>query len=304
MSGVEYSKAAKETESARLNATEVPGPMAGHRRLPATAMAQAVERFLARSAARPWDPYSSIPWDRLDADRLSEDQRSAVSFITYVEDHLPGYFQLYQEKFPLDGTVPQDEFIHNREFYHFAVKWAQEEDRHANTLFTYQVRAGMASDQELRSQLAEEGRKRFEVPYTDPVQIFTYTLIQEKATQLYYQQLAAQVTEPVLQSILTFLGRDEARHFAFFAWLMEEYIRRYGAALVPAIKDVLRGFKMPLADTLGGYWRLALRVSEAAGGYDHTAAYEELIRVVRAAADAATWSRSMDLVELVRAIRQ
>jgi acyl-[acyl-carrier-protein] desaturase len=273
-------------------------------RLPAAHMASAVDWFLVRSASRPWDEFSDIPWGQLEAERLTEAQASAVRFVTFIEDHLPGYFALYQEKFPLGEETEPGEFIHNREFYHFAVKWAQEEDRHARVLFTYQVRAGLADPDDLRQHLAAEGAKRFKVPYTTAVEIFTYTLVQEKATQLYYQQLARTVHEPVLRCVLGHLSRDEARHFAFFAHVMEAYLQRFGDELIPAIKDVLSHFRMPLAETLKNYRRWALEVSDAAGGYDHTAAYEELVRVVDRAANASTRSRSLDLADLVAAIRR
>jgi acyl-[acyl-carrier-protein] desaturase len=278
--------------------------LAPARRLPITQMATAVERFLTISTSRTWDQFKDIPWEQLDAGRLTEAHVSAVKFVTFIEDHLPGYFALYQEKFPLNERTELDEFMHNREFYHFTVKWAQEEDRHAHVLFTYQVRAGFAEPDDLRRELAIEGAKRFDVPYVEPVQIFTYTLLQEKATQLFYQQLGQRVREPVLRCILGHLSRDEARHFSFFAQVMQAYVQRFGADLVPEVKDVLQHFRMPLAETLNHYRRWALDASDAAGGYDHTAAYEELVRVVERAADAPTRARSLDLADLVAAIRR
>lgn len=266
-------------------------------------VADAVNWFLERSGIRPWDQYRDIDWTKLDPERLTEGHRSAVEFITFIEDHLPGYFALYEELMPVDGSVPVDEYIYNREYYHFTVKWAQEEDRHAHTLFAYQVRAGMATEAELRRRLAEEGRKRFEVPYRQPIQIFTYTLLQEKATQLFYQQLCQLVDEPVLRSLLTHLARDESRHFAFFSRLVEAHMRRNGPALAAPIREVLTSFKMPLATTLRNYWRWSLRLADVAGGYDHTEAYEELARIVQRAADGRTATYAEDLADLVRKIR-
>lgn len=267
-------------------------------------VADSVNWFLERSGIRPWDQFRDIDWTQLEPDRLTEGHRSAVQFITFIEDHLPGYFALYQELFPVDDSVPIDRYIYNREYYHFTVKWAQDEDRHAHTLFTYQVRAGLATEAELRRRLAEEGRKHFEVPYSEPIQIFTYTLLQEKATQLFYQQLTQLVEEPVLRTLLTHLSRDEARHFAFFSRLVEAHMRRHGPELVAPIRDVLTTFKMPLAETLKNYWRWALRLADVAGGYDHTEAYEELVRIVQRTADARTETQGEDLADLVRKIRR
>ncbi|HEU5319455.1 MAG TPA: acyl-ACP desaturase, partial [Methylomirabilota bacterium] len=205
--------------------------------------------------------------------------------------------------FPLDEGTGLDEFAHNREVYRFSIKWAQEEDRHAHVLFTYRVKAGLDSAAALRRTLAVEGRRLFTLPPQGPAELFTYTLLQEKATQLFYQQFASVVREPVLRRILVVLARDEARHFAFFARVVGAYVERYRGPAVAGMKDVIAHFKMPLATTLTNYWRWALRISEDVGGYDHTAAYEHLVRVVRRYADAGTASRTHDLADFVRRVR-
>src|ERR1035441_7476365 len=93
---------------------------------------------------------------------------------------------------------------------------------------------------------------------------FAYALVQEKATQLYYQQLRAVVDEPVLGSILNRLSRDEARHFTFMAAIVTRYLREYGDSMVDPVREVIADFRMPLADTMSGYWRWALRIDDAA----------------------------------------
>ncbi|MCA1690739.1 MAG: acyl-ACP desaturase [Actinobacteria bacterium] len=267
-------------------------------------MAQHAERFLATAALRAWNPFTSIEWGALDADRLTDGQRSAIQFVTLIEDHLPGYFAAYNRRFPVDGSVDLPTFVNNREFYRFIVRWAQEEDWHAFVLFRYQVQAGIASAEDLRSQLAIAGRVPFDVPYEEPVQVFIYTLIQEKVTQLYYQQLSQRVQEPTLRGLLRLLARDEGRHFVFFSQLLQTYIGTFGGELLPAIKDVIQTFKMPLSNTLDRYWRLALEASNAVGGHDYTEAFEELIRIVDRAGDASTRARSTDLTDLVSGIER
>lgn len=269
-------------------------------------MAASVSTFLRASpSVRSWDVDTAFDWDAADAGRLTDGQRSAVEFITVVEDHLPGYFDLYRVNFPVDDSVDEPTFIHNRELYHFTVRWAQEEDKHALALSRYQLESGMTDAESLRAALAEEGRKHYALPYTEPIQFFTYALIQEKATQLFYQQLRSVVEEDVLREVLSRLSRDEARHFAFFADVVERYIAMHGTAILPPVQEVLQSFKMPLADTMKNYWRWALYVADVAGGYDHTAAYESLVSVVRRAADQGQWgAQSVDFESLVRSIRR
>ncbi|WP_330181239.1 acyl-ACP desaturase [Nocardia sp. NBC_01503] len=256
--------------------------------LPIPELVCAVDGFLAASpAARSWDVETAFDWSAADAGRLSEGQRSAVQFVTYIEDHLPGYFDVYQRSFPVDDSVDLPTFTHNRELYHFTVRWALEEDTHSRALTRYQEASGMSDRDVLRDELAVEGRKPFELTYTHPVQFFAYALVQEKATQMYYHQLRDVVDDPVLGAVLTRLSRDEARHFSFMADVVSRYLRAQGDAAVEPIREVIAGFRMPLADTLRGYWRWALRIADVAD-YDHTAAYDHLIKVIDRAVDART----------------
>ena len=270
--------------------------------LPPAEVETAVSTFM-RSAppARRWDVESSFDWAAADAGRLDEGQRSAVEFITFIEDHLPGYFYEYQRRFPVNDSVDIDEFIQNREVYHFTVRWAQEEDTHSRALFRYQVAAGIADPEVLRRKLAEEGRKDFVLPLEHPVTVFAYALVQEKATQIYYQNLRDVVRDPVLIEVLTRLSRDEARHFTFMADMVELYLRHGGEAVIDPIRDVIAQFRMPLADTMRGYWRWALRIADTAH-YDHTDAYEYLVRTVHRTVDAKS-DRAEELARFVRAAR-
>lgn len=272
-------------------------------RLPSSDLAAVVDDYFLTTDVRPWNRFTTFEWDQIQADKLTKEQRSAVSFVTYIEDHLPGYFGAYHQIFPLREDVEIDEFVHNREVYRFGVRWAQEEDAHAHVLQTYQLRAGMAEPDQLRHDLAVEGRKEFTLlKQLQPVQFFTYTLVQEKATQLYYQNLSQVIEEPVLKQILQYLTRDEARHFAFFSRVIEAYIKNYGATVLPLLKDTLAQFKMPLATTLKNYWRWSIRISEVANNYNYLDAYESLILTVKRAADASTWSKAQDLRDFVGAV--
>ncbi|MEU8567825.1 acyl-ACP desaturase [Streptomyces pathocidini] len=258
----------------------VPG---GTDRLPLLGLGEArstVAGSVQRAADRTWS-LGDLDWGRLRPESLTDDDRSAVRFITFVEDHIPGYLTWLMELFPLVGEeIPVEEFCVNREYFRFFVTWAADEERHAAALTRYQTAAGMAEPDELAEELATEGRKRFVLPYREPLQAFTYTLVQEKATQLFYQRFRSRVREPLLRELLHRLARDEARHFALYAQLVAAYLRTGGTRALPPVKEVLETFRMPLADTLTDYWRWSLKVADSVG-YDHTEAYEALVRLVR-----------------------
>ncbi|MFD6156314.1 acyl-ACP desaturase [Nocardia sp. NPDC060256] len=268
--------------------------------IPVGEVAEAVDGFLAASpSSRAWDVETAFDWSRADAGRLTDGQQSAVQFVTLIEDHLPGYFEVYHRYFPVDDTVSREAFIHNRELYHFTVRWALEEDTHSRALTRYQEASGIAERSSLRAELAIEGQKPFDLPYDHPVQFFAYALVQEKATQMYYQHLRDVVADPVLASVLARLSRDEARHFSFMADMVGRYLRVHGDATVEPIRDVIANFRMPLADTMRGYWRWALKIADVAS-YDHTEAYEHLVKVIDRTVD----TRTDRLDELVRFIEE
>ncbi|AHH97310.1 hypothetical protein GCM10010174_72570 [Kutzneria viridogrisea] len=266
-------------------------------------MRELTSRAVSRASTRQWS-IEELPWASLRPEELTDTDRSVVRFITFIEDHIPGYLTYFLEAFPVSGgDLAIEEFCFNREYFRFLISWANEEERHASVLTRYQVEAGINDPDTLMWELAEEGRKKFALPYETPVQAFTYTLVQEKATQLFYQRFKAVVTEPVLRDLLHRLARDEARHFAFYSELVGAYVQRHGlAATVPDIKDVLATFRMPLADTLKGYWRWSMKITDATS-YDHTEAYDALVRLVDDFATAGGRAAGADLTEFVHRIR-
>jgi acyl-[acyl-carrier-protein] desaturase len=239
----------------------------------------AADSVIQRGADRTWT-LADPDWTVIRPELLTEADRSAVRFLTYIEDHIPGYLTWALRSFPVDGSeLDMTTVALHREYFRFFVSWAYDEERHARVLVRYQEVAEMADPRELRLELAGEGRKHFDLPYAEPLSAFTYTMLQEKATQLFYQQFRSVVREPLLRDLLLRLARDEARHFGFYAHLVEEYLRRDPAAAAPHLKEVLRTFRMPLADTLPRYRRWSEEVAEVAG-YDHTQAYLALERLV------------------------
>ena len=273
-------------------------------RIDLVTMRDLVERSVLHGARRQWS-IDEIDWADLRPERLTATDQSVFRFITFIEDHIPGYLTYFLNAFPVVGTdLGIEEFCFNREYFRFLIAWAHDEQRHASVLARYQVEAGISDLDKLTLELAEEGRKQFSLPYDHPIQSFAYTLVQEKATQLFYQRFRNIVTEPVLRDLLNRLARDEARHFAFYCELIAAYVRRHGlGATVPSLKEVLGTFRMPLADTLTGYWRWSLKVADAAG-YDHTEAYESLARVVKDFTAEPGEASADELISFVQRIRR
>lgn len=239
----------------------------------------AVDRYLAQADRLHLPFITTIEWEQLRPDELTDSQLCAIRLATFVEDHVPGYIKTYAQRFPIDDSVDLGTVAAHRYLHFFISQWASEEDRHAYVLSQYLYKVGVERDA-LESELVTEGRKHIDFELTDPLQIFSYTLIQEKITQSYYRQLSSHVSEPVLSGILRHMAKDEGRHFVFFSDVVSALLRRRGPEGRSAALEVVENFEMPLSNVLAGRWRLALKAQEAAPEHDHRAALGEVQRLI------------------------
>ena len=73
--------------------------------------------------------------------------------------------------------------------------------------------AGRVDAADLSAEMRRAAVVPYQVPHEDPMQMAVYTVIQEKATQVFYSCLGAACEEPVLKQVMDALSRDEARGF-------------------------------------------------------------------------------------------
>ncbi|WP_434447579.1 acyl-ACP desaturase [Lentzea sp. E54] len=228
---------------------------------------------------RPWE-VEDLDWSRLEPERLTDDDRTIVRFLTFVEDHIPDYLTFSLSAFPTTGDLDLATYQRNREYFRFLLAWGNDEERHASALTTYQIRAGLSGEKELTEELARVGMTPWSLPYQEPLELFVYTFLQEKATQLFYQRYQRVVTEPLLRELLGRLAKDEARHFAFYSRLVEDALSRSGDRAITSVRNVLSTFQMPLDGSLDGYWRMGLAAVDRVG-HDHTEAYDAIGKLVQ-----------------------
>ncbi|PXX58105.1 fatty acid desaturase [Nocardia tenerifensis] len=273
------------------------------RGLPFMDIRACVEPAVQLGADRGWN-LADVRWGAIEPGALTRSDEFVIRFTTFIEDHIPGYVTSLLANFPVVGEdIDLDEFCGNREYFRFLMAWAYDEERHASALTHYQIAAGLADEEELLRELAAEGRKQFqELPGT-PLEAFVYTMVQEKATHLFYQRFHAVAQEPVLRDLLQRLGRDEARHFALYRDLVAAYLRRHGTRTLPHLKNVLENFKMPLTASLTDYWRWSLCAPKSVR-FDVTDAYEPVGRLVRELVDSPGSPDVDDLLSFITEMRQ
>jgi maltooligosyltrehalose synthase len=92
------------------------------------------------------------------------------------------------------------------------------------------------------------------------------------------------VDEPLLKSILTKMGADEASHSAFFYDILIESFRGDLDRLAKQISAVAQDFKMPVQNNLLNYRRQLLGMMRAAPSYRHPDVFTNMMRAVDRAA--------------------
>jgi hypothetical protein len=234
-----------------------------------------------------WSAYELVEQDNINSiarpDRLSEQQVSAVKTVLYVEDHLPGYLSEYL-RLMTDPDVPDEQHIINRNTLHFTFRWVAEEDRHAHVLEMYLNKTGLCAPTELATEMVKERKTAYGFPYEHTVEGFVYLALQVMATHLYYRALAKDLDEPLLKSILTKMGADEASHGAFFYDLLIKCHKGDLDALARKISAVANDFKMPVQSNLTNYRRQILGLMRAAPSYRHADVFEDMMGAVERAA--------------------
>jgi hypothetical protein len=262
---------------------------------------EALYDYFRRSDRMGWSPYDLVERGSIEnicrPERLDGYQRSAVKTVLFVEDHLPGYLSEYL-RIMIDPDAfgcDDDQLITNRNTLHFTFRWVAEEDRHAHVLERYLVQSGLCTQKELAEDMLRERQQSYIFPYQQLVEGFIYLALQEKATHLYYRALARDVDEPLLKTILTKMGADEASHGRFFYDMLIKSHRGDLDALAKKISAVANDFKMPVQNNLLNYRRQLLGMMRAAPSYRHPDVFTDMMDAV----EKASQSYGRDSLQLI-----
>lgn len=243
--------------------------------------------YLRRADRMGWSPYDLVDQKTMPVlarpERLTEQQLSAVRTVLYVEDHLPGYLSEHLRLLN-NPDVNDDQHIVNRKLLRFSFRWVSEEDRHAHVLGLYLTRTGLVNEADLEAEMVRERKTSYAFPYEQVEETFIYLALQEKATHLYYRALAKDLDEPLLKTILTRMGADEASHGAFFYDVLLKGNRGDLDVLARKISAVAHDFKMPVQSGLQNYRRQLLNMMRAAPSYRHPDVFTHMMRAVNKAA--------------------
>ncbi|MGL4609700.1 MAG: acyl-ACP desaturase [Trueperaceae bacterium] len=199
--------------------------------------------YVTRSQeTRNWNPYFGFEWNKLRPD-LSEDTRTILKGFFAVEQYVPDY---------TSKALHLLRRSHGRA--NFQIRWGSEEEKHAATWETAVMFSGAQNAEQLDSYRHQLRGKEWELPWEDPLHLITYTVFQERATQLNYLNMAKIATgdgekhndiDPVLAKVSATIAADEAAHYNFFLEGLRLIMYYYPLEALEAIRDVVTHFAMP-----------------------------------------------------------
>lgn len=219
--------------------------------------------YVDRSQAkRGWNADRSFDWAALG-------QNHSPELLTIVE----GFYGV--EQYAPDYTSDLIRLV-RRDYgrSQFQMRWGAEEEKHSdlwrNVLLFSRARTPAWIERHTEDLRAEA----WVAPYDDPLRMLLYTVIQERATQLYYLNVLkvargqsdrpqfANDADPVLADVARTIAVDEAAHYAFFLEGARLFLYYYPEETLAALVDVLRNFAMPALDLLPDTDKLARTIYE------------------------------------------
>ncbi len=198
---------------------------------------------LERSAKVDWAYSDFIPLEEAQSNpsqlpKLSDTLLSALELALFTEINLPWFTTTLHSVFRGTWSCLLD-FVHT---------WTSEEDAHGLLLEVYMLLSRNGDPKAraiLRKQVIRAGLLAGET-LTDPVQALVYTSIQERATQVYYLNLAraADEEDAGLARLLRRLAKDETLHYTFYREAVKLHLET-DPNLVYPVADILLRFEMP-----------------------------------------------------------
>jgi acyl-[acyl-carrier-protein] desaturase len=179
------------------------------------------------------DEITGKPRDR---SQLSPEVYLSVETALLTEVNLPWFTTELHTTFKGSLQVLVD-FVHT---------WTAEEDQHGELLDFYLLltnNGDALARRKLRKSVVEGG---FHTGLTTPLETMVYTSIQERATMVFYLNVAkaCDKEDPGLAAILRRLAKDETLHYAFYRDATLAHLE-VQPNLVELVTDVMLNFEMP-----------------------------------------------------------
>lgn len=163
--------------------------------------------------------------------------RAALALNTLTEEGLPHFHRL------LATHLGDDSHWTN-----WNNLWTAEEDRHGAVLTDYMRDTGVVDQRTFEVLKFEYIKAGFQPEWDkDPYRVFTYTTLQERATQVSHAGTGRVIGEyePLLGGILAKIAMEEARHFTFYRKVFTEILKRDPNQALHSASLVMPAIDMP-----------------------------------------------------------
>jgi acyl-[acyl-carrier-protein] desaturase len=190
---------------------------------------------------RRWSLRDDIPWDQCNRS-LDPAIAEVVQTFCCVELFLPDY---------VSKLLPQVRANRGRAW--FLCNWGYEESKHSLALGDWLLHSGMRTDEEMADMEREVFKHEWQLPYDNGVGMLCYTLVQELATAVHYQNLrdiVGPTGDPALYRLLQLISTDERAHHDFFRRLIALYLEEDRPNTLEQLRRVVNTFKMPAVHML------------------------------------------------------
>jgi len=164
----------------------------------------------------------------------------------------------------------------------FQANWGYEESKHSLALEMWLTQSGSRTDEQIREFEAAILGREWDLPYSTPLEMLTYTVFQEFATALNYRGLrrvAETSRDLALDKVLVLLARDETGHFEFFKNGLHIYMALERDRVLDALNHVIRTFRMPAQALIPG-WADNDRLVRQLGIFDDRIYMREVVQPV------------------------
>jgi acyl-[acyl-carrier-protein] desaturase len=189
---------------------------------------------------RRWNIREDIDWDQCNPN-LSPALADVVQTFCSVELFLPDY---------LSKLITQ--VRNNRGRAWFLANWGYEECKHSMALGDWLQKSGQRSDEQMWDMEQDVFNHEYNLVTDDPRRGVVYTMMQELATWVHYQNLRKLIgqQDPTLHRVLTLIAIDERAHYDFFKRLVSLYLEEDRPGMLEHIRHVANTFAMPAYDLL------------------------------------------------------
>ncbi len=194
---------------------------------------------------RRWHPDQSFDWRALRTDHSPE-------LNTVIE----GFFGI--ENYAPDYTSKLTHMM--RKSYgraNFQMRWGAEEEKHSDLWLNCMLFMRFRTPEWIEDYMQYLRHGEWQPPWEDPLHVVLYVVIQERATQLTYLNMArvargesdkpgfTDSADPELVKIARTISIDEAAHYNFFLEIARLYLYYYPAQTLDALVDTIEHFSMP-----------------------------------------------------------